>query len=166
ERKGKGDRDERRDDRRAGGGDGWKKKEIEVRKFEKPQEKKIDTAKNKSGVEGKKESNQTCGKEVQGQDTAKEDRIKEEEKSGQTESSDGKAGCVKSQTDSHSRRSTPDPKEEYDGRGDNTDPDDKKRKRKDRPERQIYIPRKALERQRQGSPHTGETPKDKPKETS
>uniref|UniRef100_A0A2C9JX85 UPF3 domain-containing protein n=1 Tax=Biomphalaria glabrata TaxID=6526 RepID=A0A2C9JX85_BIOGL len=106
------DRDDRRDDRKIGAGDGWKRKELETKKFEKPVERKPEFVRSKISDDGKKEGSSSSGRESLGTDSTRDD------------------------------------------------------KSKDRPERQIYIPRRALERQRQSSPQTSESGKDRPKESS
>nr|KAI8750923.1 regulator of nonsense transcripts 3A-like isoform X1 [Biomphalaria glabrata] len=167
------DRDDRRDDRKIGAGDGWKRKELETKKFEKPVERKPEFVRSKISEDGKKEGSSSSGRESLGTDSTRDDKSKEEDRSNRGGGpSDQQTGWVRGDAGSRSQRSTPDmspprhSKDDNDGRGDNTEGDEKKRKKKDRPERQIYIPRRALERQRQSSPQTSESGKDRPKESS
>ncbi|KAH9512395.1 hypothetical protein Btru_039403 [Bulinus truncatus] len=173
-----GDRDDRRDDRKTGAGDGWKKKESDPKRFEKSVDKKPEPVKTKPSDDGKKETTTTVSKEALMFDSNKEDKVKDEENMPLkgAEPSDYKERQQPNRIrggDDQSQRSTPDTsppchsrEENDDGRGDNTEGEDKKRKKKERPERQIYIPRKALERQRQGSPQIADGSKDKSKEPS
>ncbi|KAK0048795.1 regulator of nonsense transcripts 3A-like isoform X1 [Biomphalaria pfeifferi] len=171
------DREERRnvdrDDRKIGAGDGWKRKEFETKKFEKPVDRKPEFVRSKISEDGKKEGSSSSGRESLGIDSTRDDKSKEEDRSNRGGGpSDQQTGWVRGDAGSQSQRSTPDmspprhSKDDNDGRGDNIEGDEKKRKKKDRPERQIYIPRRALERQRQSSPQTSESGKDRPKESS
>ncbi|XP_059163639.1 regulator of nonsense transcripts 3B-like isoform X2 [Physella acuta] len=178
----RGERDDRRrvesyrdrEDRKIGGGDGWKKKDVEGGDSWKKKDIESGDGWKKKDVEGgdswkkkdieggdswkKKDIEGGDGwkkKDVEGGDSWKKKDIEFkkaekpiEKKSETVKSKSGeegkKEGTASSMKESQSQDLT------------------KEDRGKDRPERQIYIPRKALEKQRQSSPQTGESSRDKP----
>ncbi|BFZ06629.1 hypothetical protein BsWGS_09667 [Bradybaena similaris] len=164
------------DDRRSGGSDGWRKKESEFDKKkpdkERAPDRRLDAGRSKGKDEGRKDREDTLTSVT---DACRDDKDKQKEEGKSGRGVDWSEAMCKVEANSRSHTDSSESalptynqtKEETEEGGGSTDAEEKKRKRKERPERQIYIPRKALERSKQGSPHlTGKTSDDKTLEPS
>ncbi|CAG5118812.1 unnamed protein product, partial [Candidula unifasciata] len=161
-------------DRKSGGNDGWRKKEAELDKKkldkERVQDRRLDIGRVKGKEDGKKDREDSVASVT---DASREDKDRQKEGNSGGRNVDSLAAMCKMETNSrsHSDSSESAPltskqsKEETE-RGGSTEREEKIRRRKERPERQIYIPRKALERSKQGSTQTGKPGEDKTQEPS